>query len=167
LDLEQIYREQYRSLVGFIAKRTGDRARAEELAQEAFVRAIRSRPRHPRSWLYAVAANLVRDDARRAGVARQHLRVVRQEAERDRNAPAADTAWTQNEDAARLRAALAALAERDRDALLLKEDGLSYDEIAERLGLSRGSIGTTLARARQRLVSAWEGGREASEDAAR
>ncbi len=167
MDLEQIYREQYRSLVGFIAKRTGDRARAEELAQEAFVRAIRSRPHNPRSWLYAVATNLVRDDARRAGVARRHLRVVRQEAERERNVPAADTTWTKDEDGAQLRAALASLSENDRDALLLKEDGLSYDEIAEQLGLSRGSIGTTLARARKRLVSAWEGGKEASEDAAR
>lgn len=167
MDLEQVYREQYRSLVGFIAKRTGDRARAEELAQEAFVRAIRSRPEHPRSWLYAVAANLVRDDARRAGVARRHLRIVRQEAEHERDVPAADTTWARDEDDARLRAALASLAEHDREALLLKEEGLSYDEIAARLGLSRGSIGTTLARARKRLVSAWKGGKEASEDAAR
>lgn len=162
MDLEQVYREQYRSLVGFIAKRTGDRARAEELAQEAFVRAIQSRPQHPRSWLYAVATNLVRDDARRAGVTRRHLRIVRQQAEHRRDVPAADTMWTRGEDGARLRTALASLAERDRNALLLKEDGLSYDEIADQLGLSRGSIGTTLARARKRLVSAWEGDGEES-----
>ena len=169
MDLEAIYREQYRSLVGFIAKRTGDRARAEELAQEAFVRAIRTRPRHPRSWLYTVAANLVRDDARRATVVQRHLRLVRQEARRDADAAAGDSgdrAWVRNEAGDRLRAALASLTDRDRDALLLKQEGLSYDEIATRLGLSRGSIGTTLARARNRLVAAWEGGKEASEDVA-
>lgn len=167
MDLEQIYREQYRSLVGFITKRTGDRARAEELAQEAFVRAIRCRPRHPRSWLYAVAANLVRDEARRAQVAQRHLRVVRREVEREAAAPAPDAAWTRAEDKNRLQAALARLTDRDRSALLLQGDGLSYEEIANQLGLARGSIGTTLARARERLVQAWELGEEANEDAAR
>jgi RNA polymerase sigma-70 factor (ECF subfamily) len=48
------------------------------------------------------------------------------------------------------------LAERDRLALLMREEGLDYDEIAEALKLSRGSIGTTLARARRRLVHIYE-----------
>lgn len=165
MDLEQIYREQYRSLVGFITKRIGDRARAEELAQEAFVRAIRHQPRHPRSWLYTVAANLIRDNARRESVARRHLKLVeRQGAE----APAADETWTRNERTERMREALGALADRDRQALLLQHEGLSYGQIAERLGLSRGSMGTTLARARTRLAAAWRDGPQAGgiEDAA-
>jgi RNA polymerase sigma-70 factor, ECF subfamily len=49
-----------------------------------------------------------------------------------------------------------ALAERDRLALLMREEGLDYHEIAEALGLSVGSIGTTLSRARRRLVEAYE-----------
>ncbi len=162
MDLEQVYREQYRSLVGFISKRIGDRARAEELAQETFVRAIRQRPEHPRSWLYTVAANLVRDEARRAAVVRRHLRLVRQEIGVE---PAQDEVWTRRERTERVRRVLRTLAERDRQVLLLKEEGLSYEQIAARLGLSRGSVGTTLARARRRLVVAWkqtrgEGGRE-------
>lgn len=162
MDLEQVYREQYRSLVGFISKRIGDRARAEELAQEAFVRAIQQQPKHPRSWLYTVAANLVRDEARRAAVVRRKLRLVRQEVE---VAPAADETWSRRERSERVRRVLDTLAPQDRQALLLKQEGLSYAEIAAKLGLSRGSIGTTLARARQRLASAWqqasgEGGRE-------
>lgn len=162
MDLEQVYREQYRSLVGFISKRIGDRARAEELAQEAFVRAIQQQPKHPRSWLYTVAANLVRDEARRAAVARRKLRLVRQEVE---VAPAADETWSRRERSERVRRVLGTLAPQDRQALLLKQEGLSYAEIAAKLGLSRGSIGTTLARARRRLAAAWqqasgEGGRE-------
>lgn len=162
MDLEQVYREQYRSLVGFISKRIGDRARAEELAQEAFVRAIQTQPKHPRTWLYTVAANLVRDEARRAAVVRRKLRLVRQEVE---VAPAADETWSRRERSERVRRVLDTLAPQDRQALLLKQEGLSYAEIAAKLGLSRGSIGTTLARARQRLAAAWqqasgEGGRE-------
>jgi RNA polymerase sigma-70 factor (ECF subfamily) len=48
------------------------------------------------------------------------------------------------------------LAERDRLALLMREEGLDYNEIAEALGLSVGSVGTTLSRARRRLVEAYE-----------
>ena len=54
------------------------------------------------------------------------------------------------------RRAVDALAERDRDALLMKEEGLSYEEIAAALDLSVGSVGTTLSRARRRLMEAYE-----------
>ena len=54
------------------------------------------------------------------------------------------------------RKALDALAERDRDALFMREEGLSYEEIATALDLSVGSVGTTLSRARRRLMEAYE-----------
>ena len=43
----------------------------------------------------------------------------------------------------------------DREALLLWDAGLSYPEIARQTGLAVGSVGTTLARARRRLVEAY------------
>lgn len=54
------------------------------------------------------------------------------------------------------RKALECLSERDREALLMREEGLDYHEIAAALELSVGSVGTTLARARRRLVEAHE-----------
>ena len=60
-----------------------------------------------------------------------------------------------NDRRAAVRAALATLSERDREALLLKAEGFNYDEIAATLGLSKGAVGTTLARARRRLVEAY------------
>jgi len=54
------------------------------------------------------------------------------------------------------RRALECLSERDREALLMREEGLDYHEIAAALELSVGSVGTTLARARRRLVEAHE-----------
>ena len=53
-------------------------------------------------------------------------------------------------------------AARDKEALLLQAEGFSYDEIASALGLARGAIGTTLARARKRLVESYRA-REAEE----
>jgi RNA polymerase sigma-70 factor (ECF subfamily) len=152
-EIESVYREQYSALVGFATRRIRDRARAEELAQEAFMRALREQPDNPRAWLYTVVANMIRDDGRRRAVRRRELSVVREQTEV--LSEPVDESLDRDRRVRRVRAALATLADRDRDALMLKERGHSYDEIAERLGLSRGSIGTTLARARQRLVAAW------------
>src|SRR6266705_3005911 len=60
---------------------------------------------------------------------------------------------------ARVRAALDELSPRDREVLLLWDSGLSYEEIAAQTGLARGAIGTTLSRARRRLVQAYEAGK--------
>lgn len=155
MNLSQVYREHYRSLVRFLYRRTGDLARAEDLAQEAFVRALEHQPEKPRAWLFTVAANLARDEGRRDTVRRRHLELVRTEATARPPEPAPDSALERQETVQRVRSALAELTERDRDALLLWEEGFSYDEIAESLGLSRGSIGTTLARARSRLAAAY------------
>ena len=59
-------------------------------------------------------------------------------------------------EAALARQALESIAERDRLALLMREEGLNYEEIAAALELSVGSVGTTLARARRRLAESYE-----------
>ncbi len=68
------------------------------------------------------------------------------------------------QEAAFARKAVDALAERDRLALLMKEEGLDYAEIAEALDLSPGSVGTTLSRARRRLVEGYEALQQARAD---
>jgi RNA polymerase sigma-70 factor (ECF subfamily) len=134
-----------------LCRRTGDPDRAEDLAQEVFLRALEAPPRNPRSWLFAVALNLARDDGRRAE--RQERRLQLFKAEQDgAAAPSPDAALERSERAALVREALDRLSETDRGALLLKTEGLSYEDIASALGLSPGAIGTTLARARRRLV---------------
>jgi RNA polymerase sigma factor (sigma-70 family) len=156
LDLSQVYREHYRSLVRFLYRRIGDQARAEDLAQEAFVRALEHEPEKPRAWLFTVAANLARDEGRRASVRKRHLTLIKAEAEARPPEPGPEVALERRETVLRVQAALARLAGRDREALLLWEEGFSYDEIADVLGLSRGSIGTTLARARTRLAAIFD-----------
>ena len=71
------------------------------------------------------------------------------------SSPSADHAIEQSDNVLAVQQALASLAERDREALLLKAEGFNYDEIAETLGLAKGAVGTTLTRARRRLVEAY------------
>ncbi len=159
LDLAALFREHHDSLVRVLFRRTGDRDRAEEIAQETFARAVAAPPRNPRPWLFAVALNLVREDGRKA--VRQGRRLELYRAETTHLTPPPDHEAERGEDVAAVRAALATLAERDREALLLKAEGFNYDEIAATLGLAKGAVGTTLSRARRRLVEAYraQGGR--------
>jgi RNA polymerase sigma-70 factor, ECF subfamily len=152
-DIARLFDEYYPSLVRMLYRRTGDRDRAEDLAQETFARAVAAPPDNPRPWLFAVALNLVREDGRRAVSRGRRLELLRTEQDRPASGPDAD--FERNEEVGRVRAALARLNERDREALLLKAEGFGYDEIASTLGLAKGAVGTTLARARRRLVEAY------------
>ena len=156
-DLAEIYRTTYRALVRFLYRKVWDAERAEDLAQEAFARAVVHKPENPRGWLFIVAANMARDDARRAARERRHLTLLT--AEPQETARGHEEALDAESDRARVRAALETLSPRDREVLLLWDAGLSYEEIAAQTGLARGAIGTTLSRARRRLVEAFEAGR--------
>jgi len=162
-DVGRLFELYHESLVRMLHRRTGDRDRAEDLAQETFARAVAAPPNNPRPWLFAVALNLVREDGRRSVRQGRRLQLLR--AETVDAAPAADEEFERREGTAAVRAALAQLNDRDREALLLKAEGFNYDEIAATLGLAKGAIGTTLARARRRLVEAYrmqEGERHAA-----
>jgi RNA polymerase sigma-70 factor (ECF subfamily) len=151
-DLTQLFEQYYGSLVRMLYRRTGDRDRAEDLAQETFARAVAAPPNNPRPWLFAVALNLVREDGRRALRQGRRLELLRADQPR---AQGPEEDFDRNERSAAVRSALATLNERDREALLLKAEGFDYEEIAATLGLSKGAVGTTLARARRRLVEAY------------
>ena len=155
-DVERLFHLYHDPLVRYLTRRLGDRDWAEEVAQETFLRALRQeRLTNERAWLFAVATNLVRDEARKDARRRKHLALLA-ERERDEVVEPEPTTLERAQEAAIARKAVDALAERDRLALLMREEGLSYDEIASALSLSVGSVGTTLARARRRLVEAYE-----------
>ena len=156
LDLTQLYREYHASLVRMVYRRTGDRDRAEDIAQETFARALTAPPDNPRPWLFAVALNLVREDGRRSVRHGRRLQLLK--AESPESAPMPDHEYDRQERVTAVRTALGQLSERDREVLLLKAEGFNYDEIAATLGLAKGAIGTTLARARRRLVEAYRAG---------
>jgi len=156
-DVERLFRTYHDPLVRYLTRRLGDRDWAEEVAQETFVRALRQNElQNERAWLFAVATNLVRDEARKDVRRRRHLELLREEAKADSIVEPPETEIERAEERAFARRAIDALNERDREALLMREEGLDYNEIAAALELSVASVGTTLSRARRRLVEAYE-----------
>ena len=154
VDWGELYRTALPDLVRFLHRKVWDKERARDLAQDTFVRALRENPDNPRAWLFTVASNLARDEARTAIRRKRHLTLMKTETEG--HVPIGDPSeeLERGEREAVVRRALEALGERDREALLLWDAGLDYKEIAGALEISTRSVGTTLARARERLVKA-------------
>lgn len=155
IDWAAVYRSTFADLVRFLHRKVWDADRAHDLAQETFVRALDQTPDNPRAWLFTVAGNLARDEARSAARRKRHLALLKSDAAARTDS---DPAERLDHEArmARVRQALDELNERDREILLLWDAGLSYEEIAAETGLAVSAIGTTLARARRRLVDAFD-----------
>ena len=154
IDWAALYAEVFPGLVRYLHRKIWDADRAAELAQDVFVRALAARPENPRAWLFTVAANIATDETRLVIRRKKHLALLKLETTADPPRVDPVAAMEAEERADAVRRALDALNERDRDVLLLRDAGLSYPEIAERTGLAVGAVGTTLCRARKRLVEA-------------
>jgi RNA polymerase sigma factor (sigma-70 family) len=153
--LRRTFERWYPRLVRFLYARLGDADQAEDLAQEAFVRLLRVRPRDSGPWLFTVAANLARDELRLAKGHARHLALISAEtAERIAGDP--ESAATRIHELERVRRALASLPERDRDLLLLHSDGFRYREIAQHVGVAPSSVGPLLTRAQRRFVDSYQ-----------
>ena len=156
--LSALFNTYHQPLVRFLTRQLGDADWAEEIAQETFIRALKQEViESERSWIFAVALNLVRDETRRDARHRRRLELMTEEAKTNAVIMPSPTSMERDEERALARQAVDALAQKDRDALLMREEGLSYEEIAIALELSVGSVGTTLSRARRRLMEAYEG----------
>ena len=168
IDWNDLYRSTFPELVRFLHRKVWDEERARDLAQEAFVRALQHEPRKPRAWLFQVAANLARDEARTVIRRKKHLVLLKTEAEvKEEASTDASSELGEQERWASVREALDTLSEKDRDALLLWDAGQSYTEIADQLGLAVGAVGTTLSRARKRLAKAYQEQQGEMDDVAR
>lgn len=154
-DWESVYRSTYRDVVGFLSGLLLDRERARDLAQEAFARVLDREADNPRGLVFRTAANLARDEARTAVRRKRHLTLLKVEEEATADPPPTPGRELEaKERAQRVRAALETLSERDRQVLVLWNAGFDYGEIAERTGLSKGAMGTTVARAKKKFRSA-------------
>jgi RNA polymerase sigma-70 factor (ECF subfamily) len=163
---ELVLRYQNR-LLTVLEHQVGNREQAEDLTQEVFLRVFRARERYEpgakfSTWLFTIANN-VASNALRSKSRRREVGVPDSNGsdsaplQLDQLAKAASSfmpsrALDKAEQSEMVRHAVAALNERQRMALLLaKFEGMSYQDIAESMGLSVQAIKSLLSRARVNL----------------
>lgn len=150
-DVEKIFRAHYPRLVSMLARLTGNRSQAEEIAADAICKLPRRGAARGAEdaapWLYRVAIN-AGIDAIRANSRRQRFEqeACLEDLRGRRQADALDD-LLREERRARVRTVLASLKPRDAQLLLLRSSGMAYHELASAIGVQPGSVGTLLARA--------------------
>ena len=132
-----------------------DREAAEDVAQEAFLRAFRSLGQFRgqstfKTWLYQIATNVARTQ-----VSRRRDRKEDQEPETRPDLPSGENVERRVIAHDQLRRALAELPDDWREAVILRDiEGLEYREIADVLGIPMGTVESRIFRGRQRLKAA-------------
>jgi RNA polymerase sigma-70 factor (ECF subfamily) len=132
--IEQAYRQDFARFLRLATAMLGDSDRGRDAVQETFARALRSRaalrdPQRLGGWLWRTVVNVCLVEKRRP---------------RD-YATAAETAAAAAGDWPEVRAAVAALPERQRTVLFLRHYAdLDYAQIAHVLGIERGTVAATL-----------------------
>lgn len=157
MDFDAIFGDEFPPLFRYCHRLTGDADAAEDVAQEAFVRLFTKNVEGPRPalrvWLFRVATHLIRDRYR---VSENRRRLLERHPVAPPSMPDPELALESEQAKEAVRTALATLAERDREMLLMREEGFSYREIAAAVDVQPGSVGTLLARAQRRFAEAWE-----------
>lgn len=150
--LGELYTEHSRLVYGICRMLLRDPDEAEDATQQVFLSAYRNlltgtQVRDPAAWLGTIARNACR--RRATARMREPLAVDEQVT---LVSPAADEQASGREQAAALYAELAALPEKQREAVVLRDlYGLRYDEVAAALGTSRPAVEALLFRGRRRL----------------
>ena len=155
-------RRYQRPVIRLIARMTGDVAQAEDLAQDTFVKAFRNLAafdptRRLSSWLFRIAHNTALDALRR--VRPVHVPIDLTSGQTGERAGIADLSTPPDPDPVERRAlgqalesAIGRLRPEQRVAISLRyEEGLSFDEIGQVLGVPEATARSHVHRARKEL----------------
>lgn len=149
-DLALLYRTHHSWLHGWLSRRLGCRENAADLAQDTFVRLLKSRQisplREPRAYLSSIARGLMIDQFRRRALEKAYLESLASLPELE--APSEEQRLLILDTLERLDRALQRLKPRVRQAFLLAQlDGLTLTQVAQRLDVSRATVERDLAKA--------------------
>lgn len=156
--LSELFERHQRRLFGFFLRLAGDRAAAEDLVQEVFVRMLKYRHTFKSEadftpWMFGVARNAAVDHYRSRPREQQEPENVPEPA-----APLVDPVerLDRRQRTATLQAALHRLPEEKRELLLLARFGeMKYESIGELLGISVGAVKVRVHRAMKELREAY------------
>lgn len=142
-------------LVGYLVRLTGCRARAEEVAQETFLRLYQTASRYREqgrlvAYLYRIATNLVRSEERKAR-RWQVLSSVFSSNGRGPD-PSPQSQLLRDEVKGQVAKALRALPARYRAVVVLRDiEGWTYQDIAKALGCREGTVKSRINRGRTQM----------------
>ncbi|OLS61920.1 sigma-70 family RNA polymerase sigma factor [Pseudomonas putida] len=137
--IESLYCEHHGWLHGWLQRKLGNTCDAADLAHDTFIRLLvrptRSFGSEPRALLTHIAKGLVVDRWRRQDVERAYLESIAHLPEAE--VPSPETRWLILEALQRIDAMLREMPGRTRQTFLLSQiDGLTYQQIADQLGVS-------------------------------
>jgi RNA polymerase sigma factor (sigma-70 family) len=158
VDFDELFEDVYPRLYRYCLRMAPDADLAEDTAQEAFVRLLDRKVDGDaaglRAWLFKVATHLLRDRAR---VHENRRRLLEENPVVPDGPPGPEEEMERELAVARVRRVLGELDDRERTLLLLREEGFSYRELAEAVGVQPSSVGTLLVRARRRFEERMNG----------
>jgi RNA polymerase sigma-70 factor (ECF subfamily) len=158
---DRLYADHRREIHAFLRGRAGDAETALDLLQETYLRVWRHLPKlremppqERRSWIFAVARNLITDDYRKSGArnaaAEEILRSPRLVVSRSEN-PQEKT--ERSEQLKALEDAIGRLPENLRVPLVMQALGeMTSERISETLGIPAGTVRYRISEARKRLA---------------
>lgn len=141
----RVFSSHSADLLRFLSRRGLSRADAHDVAQEAYVRLLRVHRKdlieNPQAYVYRIAANLLYEQQLKQRHDREGLRQLALDVDNSPTAASAERAAETLEIGKQLEAALRGLTPKCRAVLVLhRRDGLTYDEIAERLNISASMV---------------------------
>jgi RNA polymerase sigma factor (sigma-70 family) len=156
IGFEEVFSLHHRTVYRAARSVVRDAALAEDVTQEVFLKYYHHRDSITdeemlRPWLIRVALNIAKNTVR--GKVRANTRdenYVKQSAEND--VFSVESEYEQKAEVSEIQKALTKIREPLRSCLILKQQGLSYREIANALEIKETSIGTYVARARQEFL---------------
>jgi RNA polymerase sigma-70 factor (ECF subfamily) len=165
---ELLVRRYQRQVANLIYIKMGNRDDVEDIAQEVFIRVHRSLPQFKFnasffSWIYRITMNLCIDEIRKRKIRRVlSLDFLTEDAiEKNRKSqdiPTPSDSVLSEEKKEMVRSAIRRLSPEHREVLTLREyQDLSYDEIAETLGLTLEAVKSRIFRARSEMKNMLSG----------
>lgn len=156
----ELVRRHQQAIVDYLTRMLSNRARAEELGQEVFLRVFRHRVDYTQqaefsTWCYTIATNLARDERR---AIRRRPPSAGSDPLEGRPAAGLDpSAGALSRESGRLvHQALERLPEHFREALMLRDlQGLSYQEISSVMRMELGTVKSRINRARMAFKDAF------------
>ena len=148
-----LFERYHGALFDFLSRMTGDRAAAEDLVQDVFVRILKYRETYHdggdfETWLFRIARNARADYLR----TRQLLEPLAEAMDRPEPAPGPMRRLESARERARLKQALLQLREDKRELIVLaRYRGMTYEQIAALLGIETGAVKVRIHRALQEL----------------